>query len=661
MPSLRQLNEAVLAYMSEHPDDLITVVVDATFGHRITASEVAEFDAAVANNELVSPPAGAIGRGDAFVLSIAHKVGATILSNDSYQEFHGAEYDWLFEEGRLIGGKPVPHIGWVFVARTPVRGPVSRKAVKAKRARGGKAEARGNRPSPLASQPMPVPKSPPPGRSSKAESSASTAAPTQEVEGVEPVKAGRGRDGGRSRRGDGDVEGSGRPAAAKTDSGRRRADGVGDGAKADAGSRALGGDAAKADAGGRVPGGQAPVPGRGAFINEPLPFLSFVERHPIGSLVQATVDAYSSHGAYVSVDGARGYVPLRLMADPAPRAARDVVKLGETRSFVVASFNPARRGIDLSTPEMASAMTVPAAEPVTGDRAPAKRGRRRGAAAEPATITPTPSTALTDKPAAGRRVKAADKRAAAAAGSDERVAGVPVAVADRDRTEPVAVAGTGKAGRRPAKVARPAKATSGAPAKTPAGAKPTKAAPVKAPKVPSVKDAASAPAAATAPPSATKARAPKATRPSTSKPPTTLAPTTLAPTTRAPGRKPPMTGSAVTQAEATNAPPAKAVATKAPSVKAGVRKAPEGAAPPSKAPASTVAASTVAASKVASSKVASSKVAASKALASKAAASKAAAPSKTAVSKASATKATATNAGGAKKAGVKATAKRPAR
>ncbi|MGZ4794192.1 MAG: NYN domain-containing protein, partial [Ilumatobacteraceae bacterium] len=99
LPSLRQLNEAVLAYMAENPDALITVVVDASFGHRIDPKEVAEFDAAVSNNEIVAPPAGAIGRGDAFVLSIANKVNATILSNDSYQEFHGT-YTWLFDEGR---------------------------------------------------------------------------------------------------------------------------------------------------------------------------------------------------------------------------------------------------------------------------------------------------------------------------------------------------------------------------------------------------------------------------------------------------------------------------------------------------------------------------------------------------------------------------------
>ena len=127
-PSLQQLNEAVLAFIAEHPDALITVVVDATFGHRIDPRAVREFDAAVANNELVAPPAGAIGRGDAFVLSIANKVHASILSNDSYQEFHG-QYPWLFDEGRLIGGKPVPHVGWVFVERLPVRGPNSRKSI----------------------------------------------------------------------------------------------------------------------------------------------------------------------------------------------------------------------------------------------------------------------------------------------------------------------------------------------------------------------------------------------------------------------------------------------------------------------------------------------------------------------------------------------------
>ena len=129
LPSLRQLDEAVQAFLTELPHDQLTVVVDATFGHRIDASERPEFEAAILAGELVTPPAGTIGRGDAFVLQIADRADATILSNDSFQEFHG-QYTWLFDEGRLIGGKPVPGVGWIFMPRTPVRGPTSRRATR---------------------------------------------------------------------------------------------------------------------------------------------------------------------------------------------------------------------------------------------------------------------------------------------------------------------------------------------------------------------------------------------------------------------------------------------------------------------------------------------------------------------------------------------------
>jgi hypothetical protein len=74
---------------------------------------------------MITPPAGAVGRGDGFILRIAEKSGAVVLSNDSFQEFH-AERPWLFEPGRLIGGKPVPGVGWIFTPRTPVRGARSR-------------------------------------------------------------------------------------------------------------------------------------------------------------------------------------------------------------------------------------------------------------------------------------------------------------------------------------------------------------------------------------------------------------------------------------------------------------------------------------------------------------------------------------------------------
>ena len=45
MPSLVQLNDAVMAFREEFPDAVVTVVVDATFGHRIDKKEAAEFDA----------------------------------------------------------------------------------------------------------------------------------------------------------------------------------------------------------------------------------------------------------------------------------------------------------------------------------------------------------------------------------------------------------------------------------------------------------------------------------------------------------------------------------------------------------------------------------------------------------------------------------------
>src|SRR6476646_7301191 len=213
-PSLAQLDSAVRALLDEYPYEHTTVVVDATFGHRIDAKERKAFEEAVLQGEVITPPAGAIGRGDAFVLQIADRAHADVFSNDSFQEFHG-DYPWLFDEGRLIGGKPVPHIGWVFVPRAPVRGPVSRRAVRDRKAPSRAA----GRPSKLASEPMPVPKAPPPsaGRRRKA------VAP---VASVEPAVV-----------------------AASTLTAAKQA--------------------------------HPPAGGRHGAINELLPFLGFVERHPI--------------------------------------------------------------------------------------------------------------------------------------------------------------------------------------------------------------------------------------------------------------------------------------------------------------------------------------------------------------------------------------------
>jgi Zc3h12a-like Ribonuclease NYN domain/S1 RNA binding domain len=343
MPSLAQLNEAVNSYIADHPGVTVTVVVDATFGHRIAQSEVKEFDAAIANNELVAPPAGAIGRGDAFVLSIAKKAKATILSNDSFQEFHG-EHDWLFDDGRLIGGKPVPHVGWVWVARSPVRGPISRKSVRASKPASARSAAadggpktdreparRGSRRvSKEAAGPMPVPTMPPPGRAT--------------------------------------TSGDGKTA------------------------------------------GAAPSTQPGDVVNELMPFLDFVQHHPVGTSVNATVDSYSSHGAYVKIGDVYGYVPLRLMSDPPPRSAREVMKVGDAVTLVVASFAPARRSIDCAVPNMASVVEPQDGEAVVAEaagalepsamRAPARKAAAKKVAASPAKA-PTKKAA---QPSAAKKV-----------------------------------------------------------------------------------------------------------------------------------------------------------------------------------------------------------------------------------------------------------------
>ena len=141
LPSLAQLDEAIRTFLEEYrgfTTSDVTVVVDASFGHRIDPSEVTAFEQAIEHGEMITPPAGAVGRGDGFILRIAEKSGALVLSNDSFQEFH-AERPWLFEPGRLIGGKPVPGVGWIFTPRTPVRGAKSR-AVTGKSRRDARAD-----------------------------------------------------------------------------------------------------------------------------------------------------------------------------------------------------------------------------------------------------------------------------------------------------------------------------------------------------------------------------------------------------------------------------------------------------------------------------------------------------------------------------------------
>jgi len=292
-PSLPQLRDAVSSFLVEYPGADMLVVVDATFGHRIAASEQAAFKELEAAGDMVSPPAGSVGRGDAFILKIAERIGAVVLSNDSFQEFQ-SDHPWLFEENRLIGGKPVPRVGWIFTARVPVKGSARPASVKklAIVLPDGKKPTIGTTLTPKAAKAAP--------RAPK------TAAPKSAKNVEAPETAAK--------------------APAKKSP-----------AKAVAKKAATSSPAAKRD--------RAPV-------NSETLFTTFLTRFKVRSHLEGTVVGFTSHGAIieVSMDGqpVQCYAPTTSLGDPAPARARDVLKRGSSHKFRFSAVDKDRRIAELS-------------------------------------------------------------------------------------------------------------------------------------------------------------------------------------------------------------------------------------------------------------------------------------------------------------------------
>jgi len=416
-PSLAQLDDAVRQFQQGFPDTEVIVVVDASFGRRIDPAEHPAFEEAVAHGELVSPPAGAVGRGDAFLLRIAERVGAQVLSNDSFQEFHG-EHPWLFDEGRLVGGKPVPGVGWFFMPRSPVRGPRSRAARSAtKTATGASAgadiEGRTRNATSVPTKSAKKAKAAQPAKATKA------AQPAKATKAAQPAKAPPAKTAKASKAVGAQAQKaskSAKPTTADKPSKTAKKAKTAKAAKADKVSgttRAASAQAVRDEAtssapaelgpsveadvderrGGRRrrrrrPGTTAEPTVRAAIdaatveavvptadltdgeaagtrrrpsgslpaaVNDPLTFLTFVTEHPLGSSVEGVVSSFVSHGAMVDVDGMQCYVPLAGLATPPPRRAREVLERGERRTFVVVALDPPRRGAELALPELASA------------------------------------------------------------------------------------------------------------------------------------------------------------------------------------------------------------------------------------------------------------------------------------------------------------------
>ena len=390
-PSLAQLDEAVRAISAEYKFSQITVIVDATFEHRVAKSETKAARAAIDDNDILTPPAGVIGRGDAFILQVADRANAVVFSNDSFQEFHGI-YDWLFEEGRLIGGKPVPGVGWIYVARSPVRGPVSRRAT---------AEGR------------------------RTEKKTKSDAETKSAGGVE------------SRAGSTRRSGAGTKRAARTS------------------TPAPEPAPAPAKKSGRS--GRAPAKAEHEGSNDPATWRTFKADFPVGSTIAAQVDRFSSHGAYGSVDDVVVYLPNRLLGDPAPTKARDVLELGATVDFVIHRYDDERHGIDAGLIEVPGTRRSPRpAARAAAKSAPAASTRtRRPAAKKTTTRTAAKKATAPAKKTAARSAakKSTAKKAAPAKKSTGRTAAKKAAAPAKKTTARTAAKKT------TAKKAAPAKKT----------------------------------------------------------------------------------------------------------------------------------------------------------------------------------------------------------
>jgi hypothetical protein len=390
-PSLAQLDDAIRTFLDEYPGFTtgdVTVIVDATFGHRIDPSEQAAYEQALEHGEMLTPPAGAIGRGDGFILRIAEKSDAIVLSNDSFQEFH-AERPWLFDPGRLMGGKPVPGVGWVFTPRTPVRGPRSR-SVTARSKRGVLGEGGLADEADVVELPtLPAEES---GtarktRSGRAAKAGTSVAAKSALKAVNPRGSSRLRTeaatskqtaGSRTTAGSKATKVEKAPKAPKapkaaktaksaktakvtkstkaTKSAKATTSTKATKAKAAPTSKAMKTSSNKKVQGarprtGKVADTQASSgrsESRPAAGNDPVTFLNFVADHPVGSTVEGTVAAFTSHGAQIDVDGMQCHVPLRGLGDPPPQRARQVLARGETRRFVLVSLDAARRRAELA-------------------------------------------------------------------------------------------------------------------------------------------------------------------------------------------------------------------------------------------------------------------------------------------------------------------------
>jgi hypothetical protein len=142
----------------------------------------------------------------------------------------------------------------------------------------------------------------------------------------------------------------------------------------------------------------------------------------VGSIVEGEVVSFTSHGAMVDVALPGGgtlhcYIPLTAMGTPPPTKARQVLRKGEVRPFVLAGLDPPRRVAELAIPATGAA-EAPATE-TTGARSAKKAAAAKAAppakkaAAKKAAAAPAKKAAKKAPKKSGGAAKKTPKKAAA--------------------------------------------------------------------------------------------------------------------------------------------------------------------------------------------------------------------------------------------------------
>ncbi len=359
IPNLVQLDDAVRAFLEEYPGVDVIVVVDASFEHRVAVSERARFKEAEIAGEIVTPPAGAVGRGDAFILKIAQRIDAVVLSNDSFQEFH-EQYPWLFDTGRLIGGKPVKGVGWVFTERIPVRGIKSVRATRAVKKVAvelpeGVVPAIGDTLTPVKSArvakraaskgPAAVKTTAAVKDSAIAKDNAIVKVARKTLTPPTEMKAAKAKEPKEPKE-------PKKPAPSTSPRATKKAV-----ASKKAVKKTILAPLSAVVASPLAPEeSDAPAVAlrRGRQpVNPEDRFTTFVKQYKVGTTLSGEVVAFTSHGAVIKVAMKNGetiecYAPTTSLGDPAPARARDVLKRGDRKSFRLVNVDDERRIAELA-------------------------------------------------------------------------------------------------------------------------------------------------------------------------------------------------------------------------------------------------------------------------------------------------------------------------